>query len=447
MYQSYLNHLKTLQSRAEAALEKTGFDTLVLGSGTAVRRFLDDTSYPYRAHPDFVQWLPLLATHPGSWLIIRSGLRPRLYLHSPDDFWHLPPAPPTESWTQAFDIEPCVETGVPGRALSGLGRVACIAADYPAFAAPDWQHNPAALMHALHYQRACKTPWELECLRQANRNAVRGHLAAEQLFRAGASEYRIHQGYLSAIEHNEADLPYDNIVALNEHAAVLHYQFQQRLAPARSHSLLLDAGAVRYGYGADITRTHAADPASDFAALIQSLDSAQKSLLRDVLAGTDFVALHRQMHEKLALLLLETGLVSASVEAQLAQGITATFFPHGLGHLLGLQVHDVGGWQQDNAGTLQAPPAEHPYLRLTRILAPGMVVTIEPGLYFIPSLLRRLRESNAGAAVNWHAVEQFLPFGGIRIEDNVAITSGGHENLTRDAFAAAGCCDQVHADS
>jgi Xaa-Pro dipeptidase len=81
-------------------------------------------------------------------------------------------------------------------------------------------------------------------------------------------------------------------------------------------------------------------------------------------------------------------------------------------------------------------PKGHPYLRLTRVLAPGMVVTIEPGLYFIDMLLDELKDRGLGPSVNWDRVEAFKPYGGIRIEDDVVCTDGDPENLTRDGFAA-----------
>ncbi len=109
--------------------------------------------------------------------------------------------------------------------------------------------------------------------------------------------------------------------------------------------------------------------------------------------------------------------------------------PHGLGHLLGLQVHDVGGLQKTPEGGSIPRPEGHPYLRLTRVLEENFVVTMEPGLYFIDQLLDQARGDHRGAKIDWARVEQFRRFGGIRIEDNLAVTAGGCENLTRDAFA------------
>jgi Xaa-Pro dipeptidase len=125
-----------------------------------------------------------------------------------------------------------------------------------------------------------------------------------------------------------------------------------------------------------------------------------------------------------------------SPEAALASGVSSAFFPHGIGHGIGLQVHDVAGFAASDSGGSIAKPDGHPYLRLTRTLAPGMVVTIEPGIYFIDMLLDELKAKGLGDAVDWARVDAFKPFGGIRIEDDVACTEGAPINLTREAFAA-----------
>ena len=105
--------------------------------------------------------------------------------------------------------------------------------------------------------------------------------------------------------------------------------------------------------------------------------------------------------------------------------------PHGVGHLLGIQVHDVGGQQKDIAGG-SSPPAEHsPALRNTRIMEENMVFTVEPGLYFIPLLLEAERNQARGKFINWELVDALYPCGGIRVEDNVRVTEQGVENLTR----------------
>ncbi|HJY37725.1 MAG TPA: Xaa-Pro dipeptidase, partial [Steroidobacteraceae bacterium] len=286
-----------------------------------------------------------------------------------------------------------------------------------------------------HYPRAIKTEYELECMRHASHAAARGHLAAEAAFRAGKSEYEIHMAYVRATGHSERELPYSNIVALNTNAAVLHYQHQEREAPAEHRSFLIDAGAQFHTYAADVTRTYAAAD-GDFAALIAGMETLQLQLCAQVRSGVDYAKIHLDAHMRIAGLLHESGVITLSAADAVSSGLSGVFFPHGVGHLLGLQVHDVSGFSVDATGTRKATPPGHPYLRLTRTLEPGFVVTIEPGLYFIEMLLEEARKGAHGRHINWHRVEEFRPYGGIRVEDNVACTAAAPENLTRNAFAA-----------
>jgi Xaa-Pro dipeptidase len=137
----------------------------------------------------------------------------------------------------------------------------------------------------------------------------------------------------------------------------------------------------------------------------------------------------------LAEVLVDAELATGAPDTLLATGVTSAFLPHGLGHLLGLQVHDVGGHLADASGTRIDPPSGHPFLRLTRVLEEDMVVTIEPGLYFIDMLLENLRGTPAEHHVNWRTVDALRHCGGIRIEDDVRVRPDGAENLSRDAFA------------
>jgi Xaa-Pro dipeptidase len=243
--------------------------------------------------------------------------------------------------------------------------------------------------------------------------------------------------YLDAARQTDNELPYSNIVALNEHGAVLHYTDLDHAPPAHLHSFLIDAGASFHGYASDITRTHAAAGASEFAALIDAVDDAQQGFCAKVRAGQSYPDLHVHAHHVLAGILREHGFIRASAESAVESGITSAFFPHGLGHGIGLQVHEVAGFQKSDSGGTIPKPAGHPYLRLTRTLEPGMVTTIEPGLYFINMLLAELKQKPAAKDVNWEKVDAFRKYGGIRIEDDVVCTDGEPENLTRDAFAAA----------
>jgi Xaa-Pro dipeptidase len=204
--------------------------------------------------------------------------------------------------------------------------------------------------------------------------------------------------------------------------------------------LLIDAGAQYRGYASDITRTYAASPGR-FADLIEATDRAQLRLCDEIVAGRDYRDVHLTAHRILGSVLHEIGLTGVSGADALDQGITSVFFPHGIGHLLGLQVHDVGGVMGDVNGAERERPPGHPYLRLTRMLEPGVAVTVEPGIYFIDSLLRAARNNEKHALINWDVVDELRPYGGIRIEDNVVTTANAPENMTRDAFANAAVLD------
>lgn len=429
----YPQHIATLRERADKALAKAGFDYLVIGTGAPVRIFLDDRDYPYTANPHFKHWLPLTDA-PGSWIVHAPGKKTRLIFLQPRDYWHVVPEAPNGYWVEHFDIT-VVRT--PEEAIAQLPgadtRRAVLAPDYPPMNGIE-ANNPQAVLNYLHWHRSYKTPYELELMREASRIGTRAHHAAAQAFRAGESELGIHQAYLQAAQAIDAELPYASIVGLNEHGAVLHYTHFDRTAPEHSRSFLIDAGASCAGYASDITRTYAGVGHVEFQALIDSVEKAQLGFVDKVRAGQSYPELHIHAHHVLADVLREHGILRMSAESAVANGVSATFFPHGLGHPIGLQVHDVAGFQQNEDGGTIPRPAGHPYLRMTRVLEPGMVVTIEPGLYFIDMLLDELRATPFAEDVAWDKVDAFRPYGGIRIEDDVVCTEGAPENLTRHAF-------------
>jgi Xaa-Pro dipeptidase len=433
----YLEHLQTLARRTDRALAAAGFDALVIQAGTPPTQFLDDQDYPFKVNPHFKAWVPIL-DNPHSVLVYRPGSKPLLLFHRPDDYWHKSARLPEEPWVDAIDVIAMPDPSKASAHWSNLGRVACIgpgdegAADDAAADAA--VINDADLLAHLHYDRAVKTSYELECMRRASALGALGHRAALAAFRGGACEYAAHMSYLAACMQREEEMPYNNIVAYNENAAVLHYQHLDRRAPTPLRSLLIDAGAQFRGYAADITRTHAAS-AGLFAALIDATDAAQLRLCEEIVAGKDYREVHLSAHRILGDVMHAIGLIRISGEEALERRVTSVFFPHGIGHLLGLQVHDVGGVMGDLDGTPRQRPEGHPYLRLTRMLEPGVVVTVEPGIYFIDSLLGAAHADERRALIDWDTVEALRPFGGVRIEDNVATTASTPENLTRDAFA------------
>ncbi|MET0291083.1 MAG: Xaa-Pro dipeptidase [Steroidobacteraceae bacterium] len=429
----FANHLRDLHARCLPALEAEGFDSLVVHSGATRYAFLDDQAYPFRVNPHFAWWAPLTDA-PGCFVHVRPGRKPKLLFHAAQDYWHKPPALPREAWVSQFEVVPFTASSALRDSLVDGGRVAFIGEPFAGlddcgFAAV----NPERLLIRLHDARTRKTAWEQFQQRLASHRGAEGHSAALACYRRGGSEFEIHQAFLAGSRQRELDQPYGAIVGTGRNAATLHYQALERAAPGPS--LLIDAGAQEHGYASDITRTYPAAE-GEFAALIGRMEELQQSLCAAVRPGVDWRDLHQTAHLLLAELLRDAELIRIDPTEALERGVTRLFLPHGLGHLLGLQVHDVGGFHVSPDTPPQPPPPDHPHLRLTRVLEQDFVVTMEPGLYFIDLLLEPARQGPLADAIDWPTVERLRPFGGIRVEDNLLVTLDGHENLTRQAFAA-----------
>ncbi len=429
-------HLEEVMRRSGVALADTEFDRLLIHAGEPLGVFRDDTEYPYKPHAMFRWWAPLLDA-PGSVVEWIPGERPRLYFRAATDFWYQPPQLPVVGWPEHFDIVTVNSWEAMVDALSNepARKTAWLSDRAPTGLPECVQSSPASLWQRLEFARSRKTDYEIACLREANALGAKGHRAAEAAFHAGGSEFEIHQAFLTGCGQREQELPYNAIVGVNEAAAVLHYQILKRQSPTPVRSLLLDAGASCRGYGSDITRTYARSAEGPFFALVEAMDQMQQRLASQVVPGVDWKDIHLAAVHGIADILSAADIVRCSGEEATTLGLTRLFFPHGIGHMLGLQVHDVAGlWADESATTIPRPPLD-PVLRLTRILEPGFVVTLEPGLYFIESLLAPLRHDAAlREKLNWRLIDGLKPFGGVRIEDNLALTSSGHENLTRVAF-------------
>lgn len=431
----FAEHIQTLKARADQALLRGGFDHLVVAAGRPANQFLDDRPYPFAVNPHFKHWLPVTKA-PESWLVYTPGRKPKLIYLQPHDYWHVVPDSPAGYWVEHFDISIIREADQARALLPGDAKRCAVLGEASAALDGFAPNNPPDVLNYLHYQRSYKTPYELAMMRVASKIGARAHRAAERAFRSGASEFEIHVAYANAARQTDNELPYGNIIGLNEHAAVLHYMDLAHAPPAQAHSFLIDAGASFHGYASDITRTYAAEGADEFGALVDAVDAAQRGFCAMVRAGQSYPELHLHAHRVLGDILKEHGFIRMSGESALESGVSSAFFPHGLGHPIGLQVHDVAGFQaSDSGGTIARPPG-HPYLRMTRVLEPGMVVTIEPGLYFIDMLLAKLKEQPVAKEIDWARIDAFRRYGGVRIEDDVVCTEGDAENLTRDAFAA-----------
>ncbi len=435
----YLDHIRRVEQRYATALASAGYDAVIVHSGTPKKRTeFDDQFFPLRPTPEFHLWAPL--TEPDCFVVFETGKKPILVWPECKSFWERPAAPDATYFMSRLDVRRIDEPDMAALA-SSQGRIAWVGEDTARAAKlgiAAEAANPTTLVAELDRGRILKTPYEIACLAEANRIAALGHEAVRKAFEGGAhSELELHLAFLGATKQDDQQTPYKNIVALGRNGAVLHHVSYGRDA-TRAESILLDAGACYLGYCSDITRTWArpvtgtgGSAGSTFSALVLAMEAMQKRLVAKVVIGMPYEELHDESHRQMSAILVESGLATGTAEEIDKRGVSRAFYPHGLGHSLGLVTHDVG------CASLR-PRADNPFLRNTSTIAEGQVFTIEPGLYFIDGLLAELRSKPEGKLVDWNMIEALARFGGIRIEDDLLVLEDGVRNFTREVLPIGG---------
>lgn len=258
------------------------------------------------------------------------------------------------------------------------------------------------LDHLLHEARLFKTATELKVMRKAGAISARAHCRAMRAARPGLYEYQLQAEIEHAFASEGARHPaYGSIVGGGANACVLHYV--ENSAPLQDGDLvLIDAGCELEHYAADITRTFPVNGkfSAPQQALYEVVLAAQLAAIEAARAGNHWDEPHRVTVKIITQGLVDLGLLKGNVEDLIARNAYTDFYMHRAGHWLGMDVHDVGDYKVDNAW---------------RLLEPGMVMTVEPGIYVAPD--------NRKVAKKWRGI-------GIRIEDDVAITRKGPEVLT-----------------
>ena len=287
-----------------------------------------------------------------------------------------------------------------------------------------------ALVDALTYCRVLKTDWELDQMREACRVNDLAYLEVMKSIKPGMYEYEMKAIFNKAqIENGLLQDAYNGIFASGVNASILHYVVNNSRIKD-GDLFLMDSGFECNGYASDYTRTFPANG---------KYSDVQKGIYNSVLAGMDKVLdsikpgikmedLHLLAARTMMEGLKDMGVVKGNIDDIMEENIFALFFPHGLGHFLGLDTHDVGGYPK-GVDRIDRPGIK--FLRARRELLPGMVVTIEPGIYFVPSVLKpAISDPKKNKFLNTEKVESLLGFGGVRIEDDIIVTEDGHENMT-----------------
>lgn len=430
----FSEHIARLQKVVQHSLETAFLDGLWIYSGKAKTLFLDDQTAPFKINPYFNYFFPYPQAE-NCWLFLDGKNKPQIYFYVPEDYWISTAKAPTDAFfAEEFEwhivkSEAEFATFIQNPTACGFIGEDTQLAESLGFT----QINPQKLLNILNFERSIKTEFEIESIYQAQFSALKGHQAAKAAFFAGKSEFEINLEYLKATQQSDLNVPYGNIIAINQHGAVLHYTALDFDVATPRQSFLIDAGTTFNGYASDLTRTYAFESKSEFADLVAKMEQFKLQIINELSIGVNYLHYHARMHQMISALLAEHQFVRLSAEQIFEEGISRTFFPHGLGHSLGIQVHDVAGFQQNARGTRKSPPEVYPSLRCTRDLQKNMVLTIEPGFYFIEMLLNVWKNNPLATAFNWQKIEDFKRFGGIRTEDNIVIRANGAENLTAKA--------------
>ena len=430
-------------ARRAALLAQVPNPVLLVANGRRARN-LPINALPFRQDSTFLYFTgcttpgaALLLTHAGSTLFLPEP--------APDDaLWHGEvPSLADEAVRLGVDVAPLSELerattplvprlctlAVPDDAMTALAARLC-----KTDLLYGVRNGADALVDAVIALRRRQGPDELHELRRAAHLTEQAHRAAMAATRPGRHERELAALFNAVLASQGATNAYDPIVTVR--GEVLH-QFHQLHRLQAGELLLLDGGAeVDTGYAADVTRTW---PVSGrFSprqrAAYEAVLAAQEAAIARVCPGVRYREVHLTAARVIAQFLVDERLIACSADAAVERGLHALFFPHGVGHLIGLDVHDLENFGDRAAyapGRTRSDQFGTAYLRLDLDLEPGMVVTIEPGFYVVPSIFRdpalmALHED----ALNRDVLATWAGFGGIRIEDDVLCTEGEPEVLT-----------------
>ncbi|MGE0598937.1 MAG: aminopeptidase P N-terminal domain-containing protein [Dehalococcoidia bacterium] len=278
--------------------------------------------------------------------------------------------------------------------------------------------------------RRAKDATEIALMQSAADASRAGHLYALRQTRPGLTERQLQIEVEAEFFRAGAErTAYGSIVGTGSNGAVLHFSPTER-AMRDGEIVLMDAGAEFEGYASDVTRTFPVGPRFSGAQrdLYQLVLDVQQSAIAAARPGVEYRDLHLAACHQIAEGLSQLGILKGRADELVERDAHALFFPHGLGHMLGLSTHDAGGCL---AGRTPSDRFGLKWLRADLPLQPGYVVTIEPGIYFIKALIDDpQRRSDFADCIDWAKVEAMRDFGGIRIEDDVLITEGGSRVLT-----------------
>ncbi|KAJ4391787.1 hypothetical protein N0V93_005407 [Gnomoniopsis smithogilvyi] len=288
--------------------------------------------------------------------------------------------------------------------------------------------NLDILKEAIEYSRAIKTPYEIALIQKASNISSVGHKAVMQTVKRAENEAELHAAFLSnCVSKGAKNMAYDVIAASGRAAATLHYVRNDQPLSGKLN-LLLDAGCELDCYASDITRTFPISGkfSPESRAIYDIVLRMQNESIGMLKEGVRWDDVHEHAHRVAIDGLLGLGILKGDKEEIFKSRTSVAFFPHGLGHYLGMDTHDTGG-----DPNYADKDTMFRYLRKRGTLPTGAVITVEPGIYFCKFIIDpALKDPATAKYIDVDVLEKYWDVGGVRIEDNVVITPTGVENLT-----------------
>ncbi len=413
---SCIENRKQRAAEALTSILKTG-EAVIVSSGTAITKpGGHDQTYPFLSHPEYF-WLT-------------GSRRPwGVSVFSGDEGWvdFVQPITREEKIWEGGGIEP------QGRNLTEFNgwmekknfKQIFSLGQSESKAQPD---NFAAIQESFSRVRRIKDHEEASLVRKLANLANAGYQTLPHYIKAGITERDIQLEYEGRVLRAGAEkMPYDTIVGTGSNSAVLHAIPTSRVTKD-GELVLIDGGADLFDYCVDVTRVYPVNGKMNSRqdSIYQIVKKAQEKSIALCRPGTEWKDVHLASATVIAEGLVGLGILKGSVQDHIEAGSVSVFFPHGVGHMVGLRVRDVGG-----------KPNPHPKkyagsrLRVDLPLEENFLMTVEPGLYFIEALLKdEETRKQYKDLVNWDEALKWLDFGGIRIEDDILITKAGPDNLT-----------------
>ncbi|KAL0225670.1 hypothetical protein P9112_012994 [Eukaryota sp. TZLM1-RC] len=429
--------IELAQQNRQELISRFDSGILLLGGGKSSAQYTTDRDLPFRQESNFFyltgvqrpDCLAMINASTGKFTLFAPALDPSL------EMW-MGPLPSFEDLAKEYGADEVLDVEDLNSVLPQFSheKMYVFPHLFPMDVLSDYEIDTELLQETIEEMRVIKKPLEIEEIRKACGFTNKAFRTVMALIRPGMKEFHVQALFEGAImmegSRNPSFMP---ICAAGKNSSTLHYVDNDKTI-GEGDIILLDAGAETPSlYAADVTRVFPAsgefnDYQKDIVNLVNRMNNAAFELCKP---GVPFELLHRAAQRACAEGMIELGMATGTVEELLDNHVTSYFFVHGLGHGLGLDVHEPRGYPK-GVERINEPGIK--YLRMRRDLKENMVITIEAGFYFAGKFMKDAFENEVVSKfLNWDKINEYMEnASGVRLEDDIVITANGFDNLTQE---------------